>query len=77
MAATTDLRRGQTVEWYDIPIGGCATGIVEHVSLATGWATMRLNDPYTSAPRNDGSGALAREHITHVTMRAAELTPRS
>jgi hypothetical protein len=76
MAATTDLRPGQTVEWYDIPIGGCATGIVEHVSLATGWATMRLKDPYTRAPRNDGSGTLARKGVTHVSMRAAELTPR-
>ncbi|MDQ4504413.1 hypothetical protein [Sinomonas sp. ASV322] len=76
MAATTDLHIGQTVEWYDIPIGGCATGTIESVSHRTGWVTVRLNAPYTLAPRNDGSGALAHEDVTHITMRARDLTPR-
>ena len=69
MAATNDLHIGQTVEWYDMLIGGCATGRVEDVSRVTGWVTVRLNAPYLLAPRNDGSGALARENITHVTPR--------
>ena len=76
MTARTDLHIGQTVEWYDIPIGGCATGVIEHVSHRTGWVTVRLNAPYRLAPRNDGSGALARSEVTHITLRARHLTPR-
>lgn len=75
MAATSDLHITQTVEWFDIPTGGCATGTIEHISRRTGWVTVRLHAPYTLAPRNDGSGALARESVTHLTMRAEDLTP--
>ena len=76
MAAAADLRIGQTVEWYDTPIGGCATGKVEDVSRWSGWVTVRINAHYAHAPRRDGSGAPARRNITHVTLRAHELTPR-
>ena len=74
MAATSDLRIGQTVEWYDAPLGGCATGTVEDVSHRSGWVTVRLNALYVAAPWLDGPGARTRR--THTTMRAHHLTPR-
>ena len=75
MASTHELHVGQTVEWYDTPLGGCATGKVENVSHHSGWVTVRLNALYVLAPWQD-AGASGRTRRTHTTMRAHQLTPR-
>lgn len=77
MCELSDLHSGQTAEWDDAALGVRVAGKIEHVSLSTGWVTLKLTG--TSTPRHrlaEGDGTLKLDHITHTTLRAAWLTPR-
>ncbi|MCH6472064.1 hypothetical protein [Sinomonas terrae] len=49
------------------------SGTVEHVSLSTGWVTLKLSGLHPQ-PGSDGSSGITEE-ATHRTLRAAGLTP--
>ena len=53
MNELAEVHTGQTVEWYDVRFGGRVTGTVEHVSVSTGWVTVKLNGPHPVRPRSD------------------------
>ena len=69
----SDLYRGQTAEWDDSGFGGRMSGTVEHVSVSTGWVTLKLNGSYLQ-PGSAASSGISAEHATHRTLRAAGLT---
>jgi hypothetical protein len=64
MAIKTANTPGRTVEWYDI------LPEERHREGRAGLA------PVYARPCNDGSGGLWEDRLTHITMRAYELTPR-